>query len=697
MPPNPSRILGVNAAVSETARIYYSHHFKSRSVGRVSDLIAACVRDRNLDPLELRGSILYALYIGYCVCDESVDTGETPPHFSLEVGVDESTVAISLSVHLDAAHAAGLEPVRAAVQAKNYAEGIPRRLFELGKLVRSLDIRFAVREQTLDLLFYLGGAHPAEPAITWNDLETIEAAGPIAGDYVELGDIEYMKELGTHLKVAAEAEVEAVVRLANDARTAGEEQIRISGDAKEQAEVDRRMAAEAKVAELAAQRIAGNVPADAALTPTRIASASSDVPASDSIRFGGTNTPESDLRVSSPKAMANDAALEAKISDLMAKLALVERERDQMRENAANQRLAKKGEPSALGFLKNLWPIKPVSPASAESPSSLALVREPSATDGPSASVAGKGNAPTNALPASAHPGDSDPDLEAAVAASPTVEAISRLEKMNGTNESEALSKIFQEMELAKNDPKAREWKEALKREVLVEKARLADVVKDLGRQARQREMAYVAKERTAATELRKREELLRQKETIIQQKNEQLAQANMNMERVKSSGGSAEEQGMKLKIANAQKINQVKDEEIKALTKKMNDLENKLMNAQSKSAKSPDLQANEKLMAAEKRLEEMKRQNQRLTETLTKAQEKRVDPETADAKRRLELAERQLGETKKTLEKSALKMKESLESERKLQIELGKVQDDNKKLRQSLTRLGMPSDDEAA
>jgi hypothetical protein len=646
--------VGVRSQLGASAKIYYSHHFKARSVGRVSDLIAACLKEKGLDPLQLRGSILYALYIGYCVTKEPLDSTLSLPSFSLEVGFDEEKVVVSLSLHLEGAAIESLKELKDSIERKDYSKKVEKHIFELGVFSQSLELRHFKAANTLEFLFFLGSKVKEEPEIHWREFESISEAEEIDADYIELGDADYLKSLGVYLTGKTDSSGE-----------------KISGDAPN------------------------------GLSSTKVDGKAENVDQSVKVFKNDQKAKEDAVfRVSSGGSSGKSGdsdALNAKINELAQKVSLLEKERDQLKESLAAQKLkSSKPEEGAMGFLKSVWPFKKGEEAPPPEKDSVVVFKgEKDERKNQNDEVLTLKSTKTKKDESSTV---IEQEEEEDLKDSDSSQLYSKLKEFSPLKPGSEFKRVLDEMDKgSRSDERMKAWHETLNQEMNSEKARINEIVRELGRQARQRENEFLAKERAAATELRKKEELLRQKETVIQQKSEQLAQANVNMERLKSSSAGNEEQGLKLKLSNAQKLSQMKEEENKALVKKMRDLENKVMVAQSKSSSGVDTQMVAKLATAEKRVEEYKRMNQRLTDSLQKSQEKRGDQDDSESRRKLENSERILGETKKNLEKVSLKLKEVQDSERKSQVEIGKLQEENKKLKQTISRSGAPPDDKAA
>jgi len=94
--PSPGTTFGVESLLKTGATIYYSHDFRSRSLGRVSDLLSACLKGRELHPLQLRAVLLHGLFAAYAAHGELNDDIPDVPPVSVEVGFDDEFTFLSI-------------------------------------------------------------------------------------------------------------------------------------------------------------------------------------------------------------------------------------------------------------------------------------------------------------------------------------------------------------------------------------------------------------------------------------------------------------------------------------------------------------------------------------------------------------------------------------------------------------------------
>lgn len=92
---------GVAGLIAENGEVFYTNDLRARNAGRVSDLIAAQVRELNVDELRLRSLVTYGLYQAYAVRGLPNRHDEAIGSASIEVGVDSASVAVAIAFHYD--------------------------------------------------------------------------------------------------------------------------------------------------------------------------------------------------------------------------------------------------------------------------------------------------------------------------------------------------------------------------------------------------------------------------------------------------------------------------------------------------------------------------------------------------------------------------------------------------------------------
>ena len=682
--------IGVQNSLAEDARIFYSHHFKARSVGRVSDLISACLKEKNLDPLQLRASILYALYTGYSVSQEPLDVSLTPPSFSLEVGSDDKNVFVSLSIHLNPRSIETLKSLKTAISEKRFASKIEKSVFELGCLTETLQLRHFKEESALEILFKLGADTKNPPSIIWSEYEAASKEETRKADYIELGDVDYLKALSTHL-TGKEMVLEVSETTITGRVDPAAETIKVKCKPEKTAETEQKFKGNEAEAEFSqtvngdrnekipeVQMVSGGKNSDTAEHKT-VFTGTNSKPTESTHRFTDSGKKEG----SGPEAVT----IVGGTTHTSAPVGNFHSSSDPSSNALSGKDTATLEGP--LGFLKSVWPFSKPEPAKAPEVEKVTVFKSDSSQKSANEdTIVIKSESPKTEEEKAFEKEDDE-----TFSKSETAKLFSELDSFDLLKEGSALKRVMSEMEKSP-DRKMQEWRETLKKELQSEKQKMNETVKNLGRQTRVRENEFLAKERSAASELRKKEEIIRQKETLLQQKSEQVAQASMNMERLKIMGNGGV--GTKLKLNTSTKLVSIKDDEIVLLNSKLKEMEDRLMVAQAKGSSNPDLQVAAKLQLTEKRLEDLKRVNQRLTELMQKAQDKKNVFEDSDNKRKFESLERQHFEVNKNLEKTSQKLKESQEAERRNAIEVGRLQEENKKMKLRLTRAGLPTGEAA-
>lgn len=635
---------GVRPYITDEISIYYTENLKTHNLGRISDLLSIRLKNELKFQLELRAALAYTLYFGY----HYLPSSKLYPQFSLEIAFKEDDVfcAVMISyeknshLNLDSKTKQILEMMNqicAVKSIKNFKE------YSLIEIILKVNEKNNVEKYILDI----------------EDVESIEKSDDKSKNYLELGDVDYSQLIVDE-------------KFKNSSKN---NKKKIKGDLKEEESIT-------------------------------------------VFKAGEDNDSEKNEKI----------ILENKINELLNKVLKLEKENDQLKEKVAQSKLVKSDggkrkssffskifsssenkENSTEEEIKNdnenqkrLENIK-IEGSELENEDSKLIFKasnENKNKEDENLLIFKSENSKENSAYGVSH---HDKNIEEKndktvfekknddIKKLKSTELYSMLTETNLLKEGSNFKKVLNEMEDVTEDSvekiKLKRWKEELKKEMAMESAKIQECAKELARQTRQLENEFQAKERMIATELKKKEEQVRQKDAILLSKNETIAQLNVNIEKLKAAHSSSEDQGLKLKVQNAQKLIQMKDGEAKILVQKMKDLENKLMIAQSKSTNSVDPQLNAKLVAAEKRVEEFKRINQRLTETMEKAQEKRSEQEQSESRRKIENLDRQLSESKKNLDKAQLKLKEVQDQDRKNQIEIGKLQEENKKLKQAVNR----------
>ena len=194
-------------------------------------------------------------------------------------------------------------------------------------------------------------------------------------------------------------------------------------------------------------------------------------------------------------------------------------------------------------------------------------------------------------------------------------------------------------------DAKVKERAENLFAELLSEKGKVAELVKNVNLSLKQKEYDFQAKIRGYQDELKKRDDLIKQKNSAISHIKEQLSQSNMNMQRLRDgtrSGGGGDA-SLKSKMTHVQNQLDRARKENDLMKEKMSELRNQMMEMKQKSLGDPNIKMelsgmrNEK-MRLERAMEGQKKQNGMLQTKLAE-QERRMSQKLDEMMNRVEKA----------------------------------------------------------
>lgn len=653
--PSPGTTFGVESLLKEGATIYYSHDFRSRSLGRVSDLLSACLKGRELHPLQLRAVLLHGLFAAYAAQVELNDEIPDVPPVSVEVGYDDEFTFLSIRFAAREGMDLGLDDSILTREAVAVPSSFSEVVLSLRGFCPALWVKRNSTNQFVELVVGFP-PHESETAPIFEIIEVSTDTLPtIDGNYIELGDAGFLQQLTQYVS-GNQAEAETVKKILGQGSEKDDSQV-VKGSEAIESE--------------SSQFLKGG-PAENTDGSSTFVKGSDEKDSDEVVKLQGSNEflqlREQALELESRVAKSNE---ELKRRD--EEIIRLRSELESRAEKSEEESVVKENSDTWFGdrILKSIWPFKK---SDEENDEEVVRARR-SDDEGESTTVVkGSKSSPVDEVEVLSDPED--------------IPGVAGLEDSEFFKADSKISQVIQDMERDVRNEKAQAWNAALKAELMAEKARLADLHREILRQLKVKENSFRSREQGMTTELKKKDDQLRQKDLIIQQKSNQIASANLNLDKVKTSGSAADDNGIKLKLTTTQKLAQMKEEENRVLVTKLKDLENKLMVAQSKSSKTVDPQMMAKIQSAEKRVEEFKRMNQRLTESLQKAQEKRGEQDHAESKRKLENIERQWSDARKNLEKSEKKLKEVIESEGKLKVELGKLQEENRKMKQTLARL---------
>jgi hypothetical protein len=646
---------GVAGLLGANAEIFYSNDLRARNIGRVSDLVSAKFREKEADEMRLRLSLTYGLFLAYAVRGLELRHSEEMPPVAVEIGFDGSYVAVAVAFHWEGNRAPKFDGMVERVIGESGIDAFEKALSGLDSLATQSLVRYEMKERRLEVVALINRADASlkDPfqvfAVDPNTAPLLEVA-----NYVELGDLDYTKLLKTST-------------IADDL-DADEK----SGD---EARIDGRTPRDA----LEALPVPSEVPApmeeDIHLVGEKLGDREEE------FKFSG-NSPEVEAeelraRVADYERMV--AELKGTIHTLESKLAQAEIAGSERRLPAAVSAPAekpvtvvksavpeKKDDDWGLHFLKQVWPFAPKEEEKTVVKGAASAVEPPSI-----AVVAGAS-------------GSADPAV-ASEAEKASHQALLELQAIADQKKSQKIEATLKEIAEHVEPTKARKWVDNLSSELLQEKARLAELQKNLTKQFRQRELEFRTAELSLKQELKRKDETLRQKESALAAKTDQIAQLNLAIERAGTATADKEQLQIKSRLDRAQRMAQMKEEESKVLVTKVRDLENRLIIAQAKAQKTNDIQMQTKVQTLERKVDEYKRVNQRLMESMNSQKDKSNDKEIGDLRRKIDQLDRQLNEAKRNLDKSSFRLRELQESEKKLQTDLGRAVEENRNLRKNV------------
>lgn len=633
---------GVAGLLAAECEVFYTNDLRARNVGRVSDLVSAQIRGTDADELRIRALLIYGVFQAYTVRNLLPHHSEDVPPVSLEVGVDSSYIGIAIAFHWDGNHSPKWQGMVERVIGEQSRNSFEEALEWIHRHSTQLIVRYEEKERRIEVVSLLNRLD----AVMKDPFEVIQvdsSSAPLleVSNYHELGDLDYSKLLRNPSTAASEK------RFSADGKSSEETVQVISGtnDRDEKTVRVNQTPMDSEVNELR------TLVSDYENRVEKLKETVSEL----ETRLETEMNRASEKHFSTGEKGADDSVVSIK--------------------GSAEKNLDKKKEDDwGLHFMKEVWPF-----AKKDSKAEKPEKESSNGEDEVDAMVV------VGSTEASEEAADEDQvvQTEASIASKNVLEEIKELAKGKKSKKIESTLSEIEEAEGAKG----KRWVDALSSELLQEKAKLAELQRNLAKQIRQRELEFKTAERSLKQELKRKDDLLGTRDTAIENKNEQIAQLNLAVERA-GAGAADKEQGQaKLKLDRAQRLAQMKEEEAKALLGKVRDLENRLIISQAKAQKGTDLQMQAKVQTLEKKVDEYKRVNQRLMENLNQTKDKSGDKEAADYRRKIEQLERQSTESKRNLDKSAFRLKELQDAERKLQTDLARAVEENRNLRKNQGR----------
>lgn len=627
---------GVAGFLSEDSTILYTSELKVRSLGRVSDLVSAKLNEIPHDELKLRALILLSAFESHAVQSYSMKRDEAPPA-TLEVGFDNERLAICVSFHWNEGHPPVFNGLQNRVMTEAYQTQFEEILGYLRFYCNQVFLRFEERERKLEVTSIIDRTdRDSRDEFEIKVIDSTTAPLHPVKRYLELGDLEYrelLKPVDTFIQ--------------NESKKSDDvDSVEVSPDSFEQHEEEIRKLIET---------VSDDVVVEAAAKSTD--AADDEILAGDEANDESTQLVREKRRAKQPAENQTEEESEdpGVIGDLV-------------------RRFSKKDPKKKTGLL-NL--ISSVFSSDGE--------EEESQDDDVMTIAGGKSGSVTRKkrLKATSSPEEqpSEQALEAPVGKVPNpLEAVHELQDLLEKETLQDATKAFHELQNTIQETEAREKLERLQRNIVAERQAMGTMVRKLQAQIRSKDAETKSFEQKLTEEIRIRDRQLLARAV-------QLKSIYKELEKVKgtTANNKADTSQSELRLKNAAKLAQVKEEENDKLREKVKELQDKLMIAQAKSRPTNDGQTQAKLIASERKVEEFKRMNQRLTESLQAAKDRTNEKEVFDLKRRVEIAEMQNNDSKRQLEKVQNRVKDMHDIERKYQFELAKIQEENRKLKQAL------------
>ncbi|MCM2277117.1 MAG: hypothetical protein NDJ89_03500 [Oligoflexia bacterium] len=687
--PRSLNSFGVSGLLGEDCKVYYDNLFTTKHVGRVSDLIAARLREAGADELKLRALLLYGVFQAYRFRSSEA----APEPVLVECGVDGESIAVGVAFKGELP----LESGGLAEKIMSFAgnEGSP--LLELlNGLYRHAD-RLIVRVQPaeqIEVVAILGvsgdplAVKPAPEIVLIGTGEDVRET-PKAEDYIELGDLDYANLLNTDATVSVAppptgeflahgvSELEDAMRLRAQAAVL-EGKYQVGGLHPEASPQLFRIKGEKKPGEGSQSTLIKGTPQGDLVDRAVVVIGSPEEAAANAL-------PESDPRVQ--LYLMRIQELQQRIVALEQGAAQARVERGGGQDGPSGAETA--GESGALqGLFKKVWPFKKKAQGESEAET------EDAGKDSEQEKEETAREAATQ--PKAKKIRDSGETDEAEKDAN---ELLAELEKGEIDR---TISKAKAELNDIKKDvqsQKAKRWMDGLMGELVQEKARLAEMAHKLNSSIRQKELEFKNREIKLQEEIRKRDESLRQKTHALARSKDQLSQVNMQMEKFRlQSQEKTEESHFRQKYQLSQKLLVASKEEVSKLTSKVDDLKGQLASAQmalkSRGSTTASMEVQTlrtKNERTARQLEELRNVNEQLTARIQQLAEKAERPgkavETAETPKKLEASMKQLAAAQKDNEQLKLRIEELSHEELRMKGELKRALLEVKNLRAVLAK----------
>lgn len=191
--PREWNVFGVAAFIDAQGTILYTSDYRSRAVGRISDLIAAQLQGTGVDELRLRAVLLLALYQSYAIRGQRLHTTFEAQPCSLEVGLDSQFLAVSVSFHWEEGRAPHFSDLAERINREAYLNPFEEVLGFLRLFCTQLILKYEYKENRLELVMLFDLAESARDSREPFVLSEVKSeTTPLleVKSYIELGDLD---------------------------------------------------------------------------------------------------------------------------------------------------------------------------------------------------------------------------------------------------------------------------------------------------------------------------------------------------------------------------------------------------------------------------------------------------------------------------------------------------------------------------
>ncbi len=528
---------GLAGVMRAEVRVFHEVLFDIRAVGRVSDLFAARLKRAVPDDLEFRASILFGVLDSYRVLAPSGP-------IRVECGVDGEKLGISVVFPVNPDRAPKFDGMVERVSAPRSADRFEQMLQFLQTLGDHVLYKYQPSTGMAEVCVLAVKSRGALSAVPRSKgkfelivLPSESFDSPPVAESVALGDLDYSKLLGFDAKNADGSDApptgEVLRHLAADAASAYEavrlkkyglvsdnEAIRVSGGADDD-DSDGNTRVKGVTSQLKTDNRALTIEGDAS-----DAGAGSD---SSTVVAGGDDAEEG---AGGTKRFSGGADSDTDSDS-----------------EVASDEVVDEAPPKKKGIFKRLFS------AFSDEEDESTLVLSDSKKEGAS---------------------DSDGEPQTATAR----EFGKKIRELEKETEDGSFSKFVDRVDQDRakmkeqlKNKKAEKWVDGLAADLVSERARLAEMTKNLAQSARQKELEFKNRENTMMQAMREKEEALRVKTMQLMRSKDQVAKLQMSVERAKKAGSGNEESASRIKLGQTQRLLQSIRSENEQMTQKMQEM----------------------------------------------------------------------------------------------------------------------------